>query len=125
MSILETVRLDEALRAAGIPIHGVQNNGGVFTVDYTDAATAQQRTDGAAIVAAFDASPEATAAWQLAKRKAQAADAFTVDDVPGRLHRAVLSVMLSEINALRTQAGLQPRTANQLKTAILNAITAE
>lgn len=46
--------LDARLRDAGIPIHGVTDNGdGTYRVDF-DGATAQQQSDAAAIVAAFD-----------------------------------------------------------------------
>lgn len=51
--------LDQRLTDAGIPIHGVSDNGdGTYRVDFTAAATAQQQSDAAAIVAAFDAEAE-------------------------------------------------------------------
>lgn len=47
--------LDERIRAAGIPIHGVSDNGdGTYRVDFAAGATAQQQSDAAVIVAAFD-----------------------------------------------------------------------
>jgi hypothetical protein len=125
MSVYETARLDEALRAAGIPIDGVSQVAGVFSVQYAASATAQNRTDGAAIVAAFDASQAATDAWLAAKVKARAKAEPDGSDEIGRLHRAFAAVVLSEINALRQNAGLALRTANQLKTAIANQLEAD
>jgi hypothetical protein len=46
--------LDRQLRDAAIPIHGVSENGESFVVDFMDEATEAQRTQAAAIVAAFN-----------------------------------------------------------------------
>jgi len=46
-----------------------------------------------------------------------------VDDQAGQLLRALALVVLDEVNILRSQHALAPRTANQIKTAIQNKIT--
>jgi len=53
-------RLDATIRDAGIPITGVSRN----SVEYLSTATPQQRTQGDAILASFDWSSEAHAAWE-------------------------------------------------------------
>jgi hypothetical protein len=49
------------------PIHGTSGSSPV-RVDYTDAATPSERAAAAVVVAAFDFSPAAQAAWEDARR---------------------------------------------------------
>ncbi len=68
----------------------------------------------AAEQAAVDA---ALAAAAVATNRAEAKD-----EVDGRILKAFAGIMLDEINLLRVKAGLAQRTADQLRTAILNRI---
>lgn len=52
--IVNVLKLDAELKAAGIPIHGVSSSG---RIDYKDEATQAQRDQGAAILAAHNAAP--------------------------------------------------------------------
>lgn len=51
---INPTKLDQELRAAGVPIHGCDSTGVVF---FMDAATSEQRATAAQIVAAHDPSP--------------------------------------------------------------------
>jgi NCAIR mutase (PurE)-related protein len=53
--------LHQRLLDAGIPIVGVSGNGQPYRVDYADSATAQQRTQGDAMAAAFNPAAEQAA----------------------------------------------------------------
>lgn len=119
-------RLDLALRAAGIPIDGVSSDG---TVAYQASATPAQIAQGASIVASIDTSASAddTFLAQQAKTNALASidlgalkTAATLD----RLIRALSLVLLDEVNAIRTNAGLAQRTTTQLVNAIKAKISA-
>jgi hypothetical protein len=124
-------RLDAAIRAAGIPIDGVSGSQGSTRVDYQASATAAQRTQGAAIVAAFDWSAAADATWQAQQEKAAATaqidnGALKAGISTERLVRALALVVLDEVNVLRAASVpvLAPRTAAQLVTAIKAKIAA-
>jgi hypothetical protein len=54
------LRLNAVIDAAGIPVISCEET----RIQYGDAATEQQRAEGDAILAAFDWSDEAQAAWQ-------------------------------------------------------------
>lgn len=109
--------LDQKLRAAGIPIDGVDSTG---TVTY-HGATQAQRDQGAAIVASFDSSPTALATLQAQFEKEAASAALDTPANNDRLIRALALVVLDEINILRarfTNPALTPRTAAQVIAAI-------
>jgi hypothetical protein len=63
-------RLDSAIKAAGIPIDGVSGEQGSIVIQFRPEATAQNQTDAAAIVAAFDWSDAAHNAWLAEQRAA-------------------------------------------------------
>src|SRR5688572_28071332 len=66
-------RLDSAIKAAGIPIHGVSGEQGAVVVQFRPEATAPQQAAAATIVAGFDWSQAAHDAWledQRPQRKA-------------------------------------------------------
>lgn len=58
-----TLRL-HALLAAVCPIDGVSGSQGGVRIDFRPEATAQQRADAQAVLASFDWSPSAHAAWE-------------------------------------------------------------
>jgi hypothetical protein len=118
------VRLHALLLAAGIPIDGVRGTGaGDAAIDYSPAATAQQRTDGDALLASFDWSPalDDTFVAQAAKTEATNSidyGALQRGTAQERLIRALALVVLDEVNALRSNAGLGTRSTAQLVNAI-------
>ena len=131
MSAKTTLRLDSAIRAAGIPIDGVSGSQGSVRVDYQAAATGPQRTQGAAIVAAFDWSAAADATYVAQQAKAQATTgidtgALQAGDKLERIVRALALVTLDEINLIRANfaAPMTPRTATQLVNAVKAKIAA-
>ena len=91
-------RLHDQLVTAGIPIDGVSGQG-PFAVQYSASATAQQRSQGDSMVAAFVVNDDAT---EIATRQRADADGdFDAAADLGRLLRAVAAVLVDEINALR------------------------
>lgn len=73
MPYKNNARLDEAIRAAGVPIDGVSGSSAeTVRVDYSATATTEQRAAGQAIVDAFDWSAETHEAW-LAEKQFEAA----------------------------------------------------
>jgi hypothetical protein len=104
MSVLSLQRLDSMLRAAGIPIDGVSGSQGSVRVDYQASATTQQRTDGDAIVAAFDWSGAADATYAAQREKTAAAASFDrgvtqAGQASDRIVVALAQLMLDEFNA--------------------------
>ncbi len=71
-------RLDRALRAAGIPIIGVsvgtEADRSTWVVQYDPSATAQQKSDGAALVATFNPTDPGFAAADLDAEVTRALD---------------------------------------------------
>lgn len=121
--------LHSSIRNAGIPIDGVSGSSAGVRIDYQASATPAQRTQAAAIVAAFDWSDAAQATFTAQQAKALAAahldaGATQLGASTDRLIRALAMVMLAELNLLRAQAALAPRTAAQLIGAVKAQITA-
>jgi hypothetical protein len=118
MSVQTTLRLDAAIRAAGIPIDGVSGSLGSVRVDYQAAATPAQITQGAAIVAAFDWSAGADATWQAQQENAVAAanldrGAAQAGAASDRVVYALAMMVLDEFN-----------THSTFEAAMLSAIAA-
>lgn len=91
--------LDEKLKAAGIPFDGISGGPGSVRVDYQPEATPAQRTQGAAIIAAFD--------WTLAAERA-AETAATGND---------LTLRQQAESALVDLRAFRDRTSTTLSTA--------
>jgi hypothetical protein len=138
--------LDEAIKAAGVPIDGVARlNNGTVRIDFAAEATDEQRTQAQAIAAGWDWTPiPANVALRAAATKLLASQQHEVSP----LMRAVLLTLLDELNAHAEKinailtavdgaanlAGLKTaiaaiadhpaRTAAQMRTAILGKIDA-
>jgi hypothetical protein len=143
-------RIDEALKAAGIPIYGVSpDNDSGWTVDFAPAATQTQRDAAPGIIAGLDLTPGGLATRDNAREQERAvADLTSGSDKLDKLIRGVLLVALDEINVIRewlvsfkaevaaatnlanlqtrvaTLPNMPDRTAAQLKTAVGNKISA-
>ncbi len=129
MSVLSILRLDQTLRAAGIPIDGVSGAQGSVRIDFQASATAAQRTQADTIVAAFNWSDALDSTWQAQQEKAAATASIDNGALKSgvsleRLARALALVVLDEVNVLRAASVpvLPPRTAAQLVTAIKTKI---
>lgn len=68
LDFLKAASLADQLVAAGVPIETVRRTGGQFEIVYATEATGPQRVQGAAILAAFDASDNAERLRQNAVR---------------------------------------------------------
>lgn len=105
-------RLDALLRAAGLPVAVVSGVQGVVRVDYLSGATAQQRTQGAALVSSYDWSATADATFGAKQQKALAAEQVDNGELQAaqaseRLYRAIVLLLLDELNAhSTTEAGI-------------------
>lgn len=129
--MITLTQLDEALRAAGIPIEGVRDRGGVIEVDYSPGATAEQQQVGAAIVTGWDDAAEG----KRAKRRAAKASLAGVDDPTQIASRNALRVIYQSIvetrqalNPLLVAAGQPPlpiRNWKQALAAVRQQIDAE
>lgn len=131
MSRIALGRLASELRAAGIPIDGVSGSQGAIRVDYQPAATGPQRTQGDAIVAAFNWADAADSVYIAQQSKLQATigidnGQLQSGDKMERLIRALALVVLDEVNILRAASvpALSARSAAQLVIAIKAKIAA-
>ena len=122
-------RLADTLLAAGIPVDGVRSlvrgtpaGPGNVLVDFSTAATPAQRTQAETLVARFDWSEAAHAAWERKQARMRAAAALERDGDAAQLTRAIMLAILAEINLLRAAVRLPARTAAQLKAAVRNRI---
>lgn len=97
--------LDARIRAAGIPIEGVADNGdGTYRVDFTAGATPAQKSAAAGIVSAFNAPAEQLVLDGLKAGKV-AADGesvtwFTANSGALALFNLPLATLETELNAL-------------------------
>lgn len=113
-------RILEAVRAAA-PHADVQSRGG----QYYAICPADEQSAADAVIAAFDDSPEAQAAWDLARSRTDAkSQAAAGNGVSYLVIRAVFATMLDQINTLRTKAGLATVTAEQALAAVQAKIDA-
>ncbi len=94
--------LDESLRAAGVPIHGVQLAAGVPSIDYAPEATPEQRAAGEALLAAWD-----DAAEEARGRRERAKKSLASDDL--RALRGVMRAVHDALAEVRRKAGLPPQ----------------
>lgn len=125
--------LDKKIRDAGIPIHGVTDNGdGTYRVDFKEEATAQQRSDAAAIVAGFDDWWEAGQPTRdlLVQQQVDAAAftdlpewaTYTTAEAVDAIHNAIFAgATLATVNA---QIDALPATIAGMRTG-LKAVVAE
>lgn len=104
-------RLHEKLTDAGIPVDSVILAAGVFSARYKAEATAQQITDGNAIVAAYNPSGEDSADDTLRQRiraTAQSAVGIQFDQLTNVQLRALLAILLNKEQALNQDGSVRP-----------------
>lgn len=109
--------LSDSIIAAGIPVLTLRFNGVTVTPVYAPEATQAQKDQAQAMINAWVPPTSTEEQRSVAKQRLTVADGTFV------LVRAVMLVLLDEVNLLRTAAGLTPRTAAQMKTAINTKIT--
>lgn len=107
MIAIPLIRLDQAIRAAGVPIDGVAGTQGSVRIDFKAAATGAQRTQAQGIADAFDWSAGADATQAAKDSKAAAQDAITNGGAQGasferRLIFSLTQMILDEFNTHTT-----------------------
>lgn len=126
-------RLERSIRDAGISLHGLAlldttTTPPLVRVDY-NGATASQQTTAQGLVDTFDWGDAAQVTWENTQTRVKAKqfyDNTVTHSEQAKLLRALVAVLLDEINILRTHAaiGLPARTMAQAKTSIQNKIDA-
>jgi len=117
------VRLSTILVEAGLPVIGVDGNaatGHLINIDWRRSPTAAEIAKAETIVTAFDWSASADAAWERDRARASAKE--RLDEAASaaeiKLLKAILGLLVDEINTLRGLHGLPARTVAQVRTAI-------
>ncbi len=123
-----TNRVKEVLDSVNTPDYDGRSDVLVNPIIPSNIAIKYLKVDGASIVA-MDATEKAAidkAESDAARIETRATAQNSVDTFSdiGLLFRALAKVFLSEINTLRAQLSLAPRTIDQVKTAMKNAINA-
>ena len=119
--------LDKAIKAV-CPIVGVSiGKDGVpstVRIDFAPEATAQQRVDAQGIVDGFNWSEAAELARINLAQRQRATELLNGPRQEAKLQRAVVSMLLNEINLIRAALvpPLPPRTMAQARTAISNKL---
>lgn len=111
------------IQEAGVPITGVSvpEPGNAASVTVTPPALQAQAQPA---IDAFDWSPAAEDAWMLRQLRQRAAGSVaTLDDELRLLLRAMLRVLVGELNTLRALHGLPPLTAAAIRQAMQDALT--
>jgi predicted DNA-binding transcriptional regulator YafY len=143
-------RLSNTIKAAGIPIDGASGDSAAVRIDFKPEATAPQRAQAEAIVAAFDWSDAAHQVWLAQQEKASASEALDrgvlqsasqaerivialaqmiLDEF--NTHSAQTSAMLAAIAAATSLADLKTRMAlvsnipQRTQQQLVNAIKAK
>jgi hypothetical protein len=110
--------------AAGLPANADVGVGGDGSLDLVFDAplSAASLATLDSVVAAHVPDPQ----WAVTRRRSGAKDLLGAAVADGQLIRAVVLVILDEINVIRTNAllSLVPRTATQVRTAIANKLDA-
>lgn len=94
-------RLAEQIASAGIPLLTVSGTPPNPTLTFRPEATAQQQADAEAIKAAFDWTQATHDAWLRLKQHPQAQAIIDQLNEQGMILRALVAVLLDEINLLR------------------------
>jgi hypothetical protein len=95
-------RLSETITNAGIRLERIEGKVPNPLLVFKDIATQQERDDAAAIVASFDWSDAAHLAWFNIKLRELAAVRLDTTDNQTRIFRALILVLIEEINSLRS-----------------------
>lgn len=96
-------RLSEALTNAGIPMERVEGVPGAPVLVFQAVASSVQRMEAQTIADSFDWSPATHATWLANKMRAM--DALLLEGLAAgevRAMRALILVMIEELNAIRT-----------------------
>lgn len=98
MAIEAVTMVDQILKAAGIPIVGVDPNGDSVTPQFAAGATLQQRIQAAAIIQALDLTPQGRGQYEVAQARVRAKDAIGQGpDAGSRAEWAAIRVVYSQI----------------------------
>lgn len=99
------LRLHEAV-AAVCPVLGVSGDSAAVRLDFAPAATTEQRAAAQAVADAFDWSPEAQAAWEKERTRAQSLSTLlSRADTTGFQVRAVIDAVCTLANDVFEELG--------------------
>lgn len=101
--------LDKQLRAASIPIDGIAKQNGDYRIDFRPEATAEQRIQAAAIVAAFDPVGAIARENEIEQAPGMAYNYFAA-------HPAAVAFV--RLSAAEQEAQIELMTLAQLKTVV-------
>jgi hypothetical protein len=113
----ELAELNRELVAAGIPVSGVRGTQDNIIIDFGPGATGVQQSQAQTLVSTFD--------WVNADRNLlRAVASIQYDDPAMKILRAIVLVLMDEINLIRQNPvlGLVARTGGQARTAIQNKL---
>lgn len=113
--ILATARAEAPLDGGALTARGP-------VLHFAAAATPAQQAAAWAAVNALDWGEAAVAAWRVAQRRETEAVKFAPGHGTEAALRALVLVLVDEINILRQRAGLTPRTLEQVRTALTTAV---
>lgn len=113
--LLDVARAEAPLEGGALTARGL-------TLHFAPEATAAQQAAAWAAVTALDWNEAAVAAWRVAQRRATEAAKFEAGHGTEAALRALVLVLVDEINLLRQRAGLTPRTLEQVRAALKSAI---
>lgn len=114
--------------SAVCPLEGAAITGPTSArLDIAPAATTPQRNAAQAALAAFDWSQAAHDAWLTAQKRTTAKAWILGPTMEAKAFRALAMVLLDQVNALRTRAGMTPAsyTAQQLLDAVVGKVDAQ
>jgi len=103
-----------------IGVSAVENSASAVVLVYDDPTTTSQRLAAQSLVDAFDWSDAAQVAWERDQARAAAKDRLTetTNDAEIKLLKAILGLLVDELNTLRGLHGLPARTMAQVRAAI-------
>lgn len=101
---------------------GVEGNSASVRITFSPSATLSQQIAAQAVVAAFDWSATATTSYDTLQLRAAAQVDLVSSAAEFKLIRAVLAVLLDDINVLRANDSLSTRTLNEVKALVSTKI---
>jgi hypothetical protein len=115
-----TLRMQSALDAVAVGI-GFSATGTAVTLQFSD-HTPEQRAAAQAVLAAFDFSDSAQAAWELEQRRQEAIAWIDSDTREARAVRAVLLIVMHETRSLKLNTPIPTRSWGELKNYLAGLI---
>lgn len=110
----DIVRVQQAVDVVCPGVSVAKLGPGSFTLQFSGAETAEQRSAAEAALAGLDISPAAVAAWEREQRRAAAVALLNSSDPVMVAVRALATIVKRRVGMLLTALGQQPLTTAQL-----------